>query len=93
MDRTYLLFLEKDTEEHFEMLRYTNDDSCNGNGNGTGIKFETIKSEYVLPKYIIVKSDYKDEYFRKLLKTLLINVGYRGKFRVLKPLVREEVLL
>jgi hypothetical protein len=51
-----------------------------------GIKYSEIKSNDVLPPYIILTTIYKDQYLLKLIKNELIDMGYDKNFELLKPL-------
>lgn len=56
-----------------------------------GIDYIKIKDDNLAP-YIVIKSIYKDEYFKERLTTLLRNINFEGRFEILKPLVREQVM-
>lgn len=57
-----------------------------------GILFETIKNNIILPKCIVIKSLYKDEYLKIKIKHLLAKSSYQNDFQILKPLTKESTL-
>jgi hypothetical protein len=58
-----------------------------------GINYIDIKTDSLLPKYIVIKSMFKDEYFKDKIKMELLYYGYDKKFKILKPLVKELALV
>lgn len=85
--RTYYLFIDKEycIRNVFENLQMAILEP--------GIKYIQIKEHIILPPYIVVKSIYKDEYFKSKINEELRDMGYDKSFKILKPLVKELCML
>jgi hypothetical protein len=81
----YYLFLDKKfcIRDVFDNLRKTRVIE-------PGINYIEIKEDSVIPQCIVIKSIYKDEYFKDCLNDLLEDMGYDCKFQILKPIVKED---
>lgn len=83
---TYYLFVNLgfEIEEVYNCIRLEID---------PGIVYTKIKNNKMLPKCIVIKSLYKDEYLREKVKKELKYYGYDKDFQILKPLVNEYALI
>ena len=86
--KTYYLFLDKEfcIYNVFDTLKETRVIE-------PGINYIQIKEDLIIPQCIVIKSIYKDEYFRDCLRQLLEDMGYDREFQILKPLVREQAMI
>jgi hypothetical protein len=86
--KTYYLFLDKAfcIYNVFDSLKATRIIE-------PGIDYIQIKEDSIIPQCIVIKSIYKDEYFKDCLSKLLEDMGYDCEFQLLKPLVKEQAMI
>lgn len=58
-----------------------------------GINYIDIKIDSLLPKCIVIKSIYRDDYLKNKIKNELLYYGYDKEFQILKPLIKEVALV
>lgn len=59
-----------------------------------GVIYKYIDQNYsnIISSSIVIESLYKDIFIKQKVKDDLISIGYKKKFKLMKPLTREEVL-